>query len=125
MGGKHGRITEEYGTGGFQRRTTDCTAHYIRESVLDTIVLHNLRTVTAFARDNPDEFYAIATQNGEEEAERFYRNAKIQKEQLEKRIQDLGNIIRCLYEDRVSGRITPERYEQEQAKKTAGTKKAC
>ena len=118
--------------GGFQRRTTDCTAHYIRESVLDTIVLHNLRTVTAFARDNPDEFYAIATQNGEEEAERFYRNAKIQKEQLEKRIQDLGNIIRCLYEDRVSGRITPERYdsmangyEQEQAKKTAGTKKAC
>ena len=97
--------------GGFQRRTTDCTAHYIRESVLDTIVLHNLRTVTAFARDNPDEFYAIATQNGEEEAERFYRNAKIQKEQLEKRIQDLGNIIRCLYEDRVSGRITPERYD--------------
>ena len=66
----------------------------------------------------------MATQNGEEEAEKFYRNAKIQKEQLEKRIQDLDNIIRCLYEDRVSGRITPERYdsmangyEQEQAEK--------
>ena len=110
--------------GGFQSRTTECTAHYIRESVLDTIVLHNLRTVTAFARDNPDEFYAMATQNGEEEAEKFYRNAKLQKEQLEKRIQDLDNIIRCLYEDRVSGRITPERYdsmangyEQEQAEK--------
>ena len=110
--------------GGFQSRTTECTAHYIRESVLDTIVLHNLRTVTAFARDNPDEFYAMATQNGEEEAEKFYRNAKLQKEQLEKRIQDLDNIIRCLYEDRVSGRITPERYdsmangyEHEQAEK--------
>ena len=110
--------------GGFQSRTTDCTAHYIRESVLDTIVLHNLKTVTAFARDNPDEFYAMAMQNGEEEAEKFYRNARIQKEQLEKRIQDLDNIIRCLYEDRVSGRITPERYdsmangyEQEQAEK--------
>lgn len=66
----------------------------------------------------------MATQNGEEEAEKFYRNARIQKEQLEKRIQDLDNIIRCLYEDRVSGRITPERYdsmangyEQEQAEK--------
>ena len=110
--------------GGFQSRTSECTAHYIRESVLDTIVLHNLRTVTAFARDNPEEFYAMATQNGEEEAEKFYRNAKIQKEQLEKRIQDLDNIIRCLYEDRVSGRITPDRYdslangyEQEQAEK--------
>ncbi|MBQ7325598.1 MAG: DUF4368 domain-containing protein, partial [Clostridia bacterium] len=51
-------------------------------------------------------------------------NARIQKEQLEKRIQDLDNIIRCLYEDRVSGRITPARYdsmangyEQEQTEK--------
>lgn len=41
--------------GGFQSRTTECTAHYIRESILDTNILHNLQTVTAFARDNPDE----------------------------------------------------------------------
>ena len=116
--------------GGFQRRTAECTAHYIRESVLDTIILHNLKTVTNFARANPEEFYAMATQNGEKEAEKFYRNAKIQKEQLEKRIQDLDNIIRCLYEDRVSGRITPERYdsmasgyEQEQADKRQELKK--
>lgn len=66
----------------------------------------------------------MAPQNGEEEAEKFYRNAKTQKEQLEKRIQGLDNIIRCLYEDRVSGKITPERYdamangyEQEQMEK--------
>ena len=110
--------------GGFQSRTTDCTAHYIRESVLDIIVLHNLKTVTAFARENPEEFYGMATQNGEEEAQKFYRNAEREKEQLEKRIQDPDNIIRCLYEDRVLGRITPERYdkmasgyEQEQTEK--------
>lgn len=96
---------------GFQSRTTECTAHYIRENVLDTIVLHNLKTVTAFARENPDEFYAMATQNGKEEAEKFCRNAKREKKQLKKRIQDLDNIIRCLYEDRATGRITPERYE--------------
>lgn len=42
--------------------------------------------------------------------------------QIEKRINELDNIIRCLYEDRVCGRLTPERYdsiangyEQEQA----------
>lgn len=82
--------------GGFQRRTTDCTAHYIRESVLDQIELHNLKTVTAFARDNPDEFYAMAAKNGEAEAEKFYRNAKREKVQLEKRIRDLDSIIRYL-----------------------------
>ena len=108
--------------GGFQRRTSDCTAHYIRENVLDQIILHNLKTVTAFAREQPEEFYAMATQNGEAEAKKFYKTAEREKAQIERRIKELDNIIRCLYEDRVTGRITPERYdvmaggyEQEQA----------
>ncbi len=90
--------------------------------MLDQIVLHNLKTVTAFAREQPEEFYAMATQNGEAEAKKFYKTAEREKIQIEKRIKELDNIIRCLYEDRVCGRITPERYdvmaggyEQEQA----------
>ena len=108
--------------GGFQRRTSDCTAHYIRENVLDQIILHNLKTVTAFAREHPEGFYAMATQNGEAEAKKFYKTAEREKVQIEKRIKELDNIIRCLYEDRVCGRLAPERYdvmangyEQEQA----------
>ena len=92
------------------------------KNVLDQIVLHNLKTVTAFAREQPEEFYAMATQNGEAEAKKFYKTAEREKIQIEKRIKELDNIIRCLYEDRVCGRITPERYdvmaggyEQEQA----------
>ena len=109
--------------GGFQTRTKKCTAHYIRESVLDQIVLQNLKMVTAFAREQPDEFYEMALRNGEKEAEKFYETAEREKVQLESRVRELDNIIRCLYEDRVCGRITPERYdvmaggyEQEQAK---------
>lgn len=78
--------------------------------------------MTAFARDNPDEFYAMAAKNGKAEAKRFYKTAEREKSQIEKRINELDNIIRCLYEDRVTGRISPERYdsmasgyEQEQA----------
>lgn len=109
--------------GGFQTRSKNCTAHYIRESVLDQIVLHNLKAVTAFARDNSDEFYTMATQNGKAQAKKFYKAAEREKLQIEKRIKELDNIIRCLYEDRATGRITPERYdimangyEQEQTK---------
>ncbi len=90
--------------------------------MLDQIVLHNLKTVTAFAREQPEEFYAMATRNGEAEAKKFYATAGREKAQIEKRIKELDNIIRCLYEDRVCGRLTPERYdvmangyEQEQA----------
>ncbi len=107
---------------GFQTRTTDCTAHYIRESVLENIVLTNLKKMTAFAREKPDEFYAMAMQNGEAEAKKFYDTVTRQRAQIQARVKDLDNIIRCLYEDRVCGRITLERYdtmasgyEQEQA----------
>ena len=30
---------------------------------------------------------------------------------IQKRIKELDKVIRCLYEDRVVGRITPERYD--------------
>ena len=83
----------------------------IRENVLDQIVLHNLKMVTAYAREQPEEFYAMATQNGEAEAKKFYKTAEREKAQIEKRIKELDNIIRCLYEDRVCGRLSPERYD--------------
>ena len=58
----------------------------------------------------------------EAEAKKFYDTVARQRAQIQARIKDLDNIIRCLYEDRVCGRITPERYdtmasgyEQEQA----------
>ncbi len=98
--------------GGYQTKGNNhCTTHYIREAVLDEIVLTKLHEAVAFARLNSDEFYAIATENGKAEAKRFYVTAEKEKSRMEGRIKELDNIIRCLYEDRVSGRITPERYD--------------
>lgn len=97
--------------GGYQRRTTDCTSHYIRESVLDKIVLENLKEMTAYARENADEFYEMAAQNGRAEAKKFSKSSEQERKQIETRIAQIDNTIRCLYEDRVVGRITPERYD--------------
>ncbi len=53
----------------------------------------------------------MAAQNGEEEAKKFYKTAVQEQKQLGSRIKELDNIIRCLYEDRVCGRLSPERYD--------------
>ncbi|MBQ8249795.1 MAG: recombinase zinc beta ribbon domain-containing protein, partial [Clostridia bacterium] len=90
---------------------THCTSHYINENVVDEIVLTNLRQVTEFARSKPEEFYAMAAKNGEAEAKKFTVQAEKEKQRMESRIKELDNIIRCLYEDRVTGRISPERYD--------------
>ena len=98
--------------GGYQTKGgTHCSAHYIREQVLDEIVLGRVQKMTAFAREKPEEFYAMATENGEAEAKKFYAMAERQRNSLESRVKEIDKIIRCLYEDRVVGRITPERYD--------------
>ena len=101
-----------FSCGGYQSRKTDCTSHYIRESVLDRIILENLKSMTAYARENANEFYEMAAQNGRTEARKFSKSADQECKQIEIRIAQIDNTIRCLYEDRVVGRITPERYDQ-------------
>lgn len=62
--------------GGYQSRKTDCTSHYIRESVLDKIVLENLKEMTAYARENADEFYEMAARNGRAEARKYSESSE-------------------------------------------------
>ena len=50
-------------------------------------------------------------QNGITEAKKFGRSAEQERKQIETRITQIDNTVRCLYEDRVIGRITPERYD--------------
>ena len=97
--------------GGYQQGKSRCTVHNIKEQVLDTIVLAQLKSMIALASNHSDEFYAMATEKGKAEAKKYYATAEKEKSQLTTRLHELDNIIRCLYEDRVVGRITPERYD--------------
>lgn len=97
--------------GGYQSRVTECTSHYIRESVLDEIVLTSLRKVTTYAREHTDEFYKIAMENGELETKKLFKETENRRSEYGSRINQLDNAISMLYMDRVTGRITPERYD--------------
>ena len=67
--------------------------------------------MTAFAGANPQEFYEMATKNGEAEARQFYATSEKEKQRVESRVKEFDNIIRCLYDDRVCVRISVERYD--------------
>ena len=102
--------------GGYQTRSTDCTSHYIREIELDRIVLTELRNMIAYAKSNSEQIYKAAMQNGEQEAKKQMKAAEKEKADLTARISQLDRIINVLYEDRVIGRLSPERYDQLSAK---------
>ena len=101
-----------YQCGGYQTKGGRyCTVHRIKANVLDSLVLNQLRDMTAYARENPEGFYEMAMQDGEKEAQKLRKESEQKKSKLEKRNKELDNIIRCLYENRVSGRKTLERYD--------------
>lgn len=105
-------VTAENNTlSGYGYGNNHCTAHRISEQDLHAVILQKLREVTAYVRENPEEFYEIASRNARAEAEREMKTYLREKEAAEQRIAELESIIRCLYEDRVLGRISVERYE--------------
>lgn len=95
----------------YKKDGTLCTAHYIRECVLDDVVLEDLRRVTAMAREHTQEFAAYIGSR---------QSAEIRKEMcglerglvaMQKRSRELDSIFKRLYEDSVLGRITAEQFQ--------------
>ena len=104
-----------------------CTGHYIRECVLDEIVLEDLRRVTSAAQEHPEKFAAYIGSKQSIELQREIRRQEKELAAMRKRKAELDAIFKKLYEDSVLGRITTEQfqmlsgsYTEEQNRITAG-----
>ena len=88
-----------------------CTGHYIRECVLDEVVLEDLRRVTAMAREHPEKFAAYIGSKQSAELQREIRRQERELAAMRKRKAELDAIFKKLYEDSVLGRITTEQFQ--------------
>ena len=88
-----------------------CTGHYIRECVLDEIVLEDLRRVTSAAREHPEKFAAYIGSKQSIELQREIRRQERELAAMRKRKAELDAIFKKLYEDSVLGRITTEQFQ--------------
>jgi len=82
------------------RGVAGCTTHYIREDVLVSLVLEDLRNVIAYARDYETKFVQQLTKNASAERIKAQTAAKRQLEQHTRRISEIDTIIQRLYEDK-------------------------
>ena len=88
-----------------------CTAHYIRECILDEIVLEDLRRMTAEAREHPQEFAEYLNSKQSAELQKEIRRLEKEKAAMQKRKAEMDTIFKKLYEDSVLGRITAEQFQ--------------
>ena len=100
---------ESYICSNYQTRKR-CTAHYIRAVVLEQLVLQNLQRVVAYAQDDEDEFVRCVMENKMAMQREEQEQAKRKLDKQERRIKELDSIIQRLYEDRVSGTLSAERF---------------
>ena len=109
---------ESYICSNYQSRKK-CTAHYIRAVVLEQLVLQNLQRVVAYAQEDEKEFVRCVMENktAVQKAEQEQARRKLEKQ--ERRISELARVIQQLYEDRVAGALSAERF----AKLSEGTRK--
>ena len=115
------RSLDNYVCGTYKRRRGECSAHYIRSTVLETLVLDNLQKVIAYVRDYENDFVQQVTENNAAEQMQMLSVSKRQMEQQMRRIAEIDNIIKRLYEDNLNGKLSDSRfskmsadYEQEQ-----------
>ncbi len=87
-----------------------CTAHRVREVVLDEIILEEIRRVTYYARAKTDEFIDFINKKSTAEARRELSAKTVELGKLEKRNNELNMLFKKLYEDNVLGRVTNEQF---------------
>jgi len=105
-----------------RRFNRQCSSHSIRTAVLRELVLDAIKKVSGFAKSNEAEFIR---QVREVSTVRQMETARSHKKQIakeQKRVDELNTLIRRIYEDNVSGKLTDKRfsllsaeYEREQA----------
>jgi len=88
-----------------------CSAHYIRECILDEVVLEDLRRVTAMAREHAKEFAEYIGNKQSAEIQREVRRLEKELTAMRKRSAELDVIFKKLYEDRVLEHITVEQFQ--------------
>ena len=106
------RSLDNYVCGTYKRKRGECSAHYIRSTVLETLVLDNLRKVIAYVRDYEDDFARQVTENKAAEQMQVLSASKRQLEQQARRITEIDNIIKRLYEDNLSGKLSDSRFSK-------------
>jgi len=89
-----------------------CSSHYIRTVVIRELVLDAIRQISEYVKLNEMEFVEKIR---EETAVKQEETAKAHKKQLvknERRIAELDNLFRKVYEDNATGKLSDERFKQ-------------
>ena len=90
----------------------DCTMHYIKVSVVEELIKKAIHTVSSFAIENGEEFIRRLEALSDFQAETAVKENKKALSTAERRVKELDELIRKLYEGNASGKIPDKHFER-------------
>ena len=96
----------------YKDNTGSCTIHFIRNVVLEQIVLETIQKVAEYITQfEPVFLYLFAKKHKLNKAQEL-KNAKFKLEQSKARVAEIDRVLTKSYEDNALGKITDDRFER-------------
>lgn len=103
---------DNYGCSSYRQLTRDCTMHYIKTSTVEKLILTAIREVSAYVREDEKEFICIVRDAASAGQEQTAREQKKRLRKAEKRIAELDELIKKLYEGNATGKIPDKHFNR-------------
>ncbi|MSS64658.1 recombinase family protein [Velocimicrobium porci] len=115
LNGKRRPDRDEYNcsTYNLSRQSYDkqCSQHYIRTEVVRKLVLETIKAVSDYVITNEEEFINRIYSSSRDKQKESIRSLKRKIAQDIKRVNELNMLMKKLYEDNISGKLSDKRFE--------------
>lgn len=115
LNGKRRPDRDEYNcsTYNLSRQSYDkqCSQHYIRTEVVRKLVLETIKAVSDYVITNEEEFINRIYSSSRDKQKESIRSLKRKIAQDTKRVNELNMLMKKLYEDNISGKLSDKRFE--------------
>ena len=115
LNGKRRPDRDEYNcsTYNLSRQSYDkqCSQHYIRTEVVRKLVLETIKAVSDYVITNEEEFINRIYSSSRDKQKEGIKSLKRKIAQDTKRVNELNMLMKKLYEDNISGKLSDKRFE--------------
>ncbi len=94
----------------YRKNSDVCSAHYIREKVVERLVLESMQRILLNVQAFEKEFARKQMDCYQDDKKRELVAKRKELSKFKQRTSEIDNLIQRLYEDNVSGKISDERY---------------
>lgn len=94
----------------YKNNSGTCSAHFIRETVLYSLVLEHLQETVQIVRTYENAFVQAIIDKSLTEQKKELTQKRRELTQAERRIADLDVLFQRIYEDNISGKLSDERF---------------